>query len=148
MNAPKVHDVEHIQFLIAAHRVYTCTEAAQCTPDPARAPAHDEFVRLLHRQPRDMVACRQAVVPYAPPTRRLLLLDDTTLDKPYARQMDLVTRHWSGKQHAVVIGINLLTLAWTDGTACLPCDCRIYDKPLPDGNTKNEHFRAMLTTAK
>jgi hypothetical protein len=62
--------------------------------------------------------------------------------------MDLVTRHWSGNHHRVVAGINLLTLLWTDGTACLPCDCRIYDTPLPMGNTKNEHFRAMLVTAK
>lgn len=78
----------------------------------------------------------------------MLILDDTTLDKPYARYMDLVTRHWSGKHLRVVAGINVLTLLWTDGMACLPCDCRIYDKPLPNGHTKNEQFRAMLTTAK
>jgi seryl-tRNA(Sec) selenium transferase len=27
----------------------------------------------------------------------LLVLDDTTLDKPYAQKMDLVSYHWSGK---------------------------------------------------
>jgi hypothetical protein len=27
--------------------------------------------------------------------------------------MELVTRHWPGKHHAVVRGINLLTLRWT-----------------------------------
>lgn len=148
MNAPKVSDIEYIQFLIAAQRVYTCTEAAQCAPATASPPAHDAFVRLLHRQPPDTAALWQEVAPYVQPTRGLLLLDDTTLDKPYARQIELVTRHWSGKHHAVVAGINLLTLVWTDGTACLPCDCRIYDKPLPNGQTKNEHFRAMLLTAK
>ena len=30
----------------------------------------------------------------------------------------------------------------------LPCDCRVYDKPLPEGKTKNEHFRNLLKTAK
>ena len=38
-------------------------------------------------------------------------LDDSTLDKPYARQMELVTRHWSGKHNS---GTNLITLMWTD----------------------------------
>ncbi len=148
MNAPKIRDVDYIQFLIAAQRVYSCTEAAQCAPETVQPPAHDAFVRLLHRQPPDTVALWQEVVPYVQPTRGILVLDDTTLDKPYARQIELVTRHWSGKHHRVVAGINLLTLVWTDGTACLPCDCRIYDQPLPQGNTKNEHFRAMLLTAK
>ena len=59
----------------------------------------------------------------------VLVLDDTTLDKPYARKMELVTRHWSGKHRRVVAGINLLTLLWTDGHALIPCDFRVYDKP-------------------
>jgi hypothetical protein len=33
---------------------------------------------------------------------RLLVLDDTTLDKPYARNTELVTYHWSGKGERVV----------------------------------------------
>lgn len=148
MNPAKVTDSDYIQFLIAAQRVYTCTEAAQCAPDAANPPAHDAFVRLLHRQPPDTVALWQEVAAYITRDSGLLILDDTTLDKPYARNIELVTRHWSGKHHRVVAGINLLTLVWTDGTARLPCDCRVYDKPLPDGQTKNEHFRALLVTAK
>ena len=38
------------------------------------------------------------------PTDGILVVDDSTLDKPYARHIDLVTRHWSGKHHAVVRG--------------------------------------------
>lgn len=62
----------------------------------------------------------------------------------------MVTRHWSGKHHAVVEGINLTTLLWTDGLSSLPCDCRLYE-PAADGQTqvtKNDHFLAMLQTAK
>ncbi len=77
----------------------------------------------------------------------MLVLDDSTLDKPYAEQMDLVTRHWSGKHGTVVKGINLLSLLWTDGEARLPCDFRIYNKD-EDGLSKNDHFRAMLRIAK
>jgi hypothetical protein len=32
---------------------------------------------------------------------------------------------WSGKQHAVVKGIDLRTLFWTDGARHLPCNYRI-----------------------
>ena len=47
----------------------------------------------------------------------VLVLDDTTLDKPYAKGMELVSRHWSGKPGLVVCGINLLTLLWPAGPA-------------------------------
>ena len=76
----------------------------------------------------------------------VLVLDDTTLDKPYAKRMELVSRHWSGKHKRVVWGINLLTLLWTDGNALIPCDFRVYDRPL-SGLTKNDHFRRMLEVA-
>ena len=58
-----------------------------------------------------------------------------------------MTRHWSGKHHAVVRGINPGTLLWTDGDRQIPCDYRLYDKG-QDGLTKNDHFAAMLRTAK
>ena len=77
----------------------------------------------------------------------ILVLDDTTLDKPYAKKMELVTYHWSGKHKRVVKGIPLLSMLWSDGEALIPCDFRVYDKP-SGGKTKNEHFREMLLKAK
>ena len=78
----------------------------------------------------------------------VLVLDDTTLDKPYARPMERVSRHWSGKHHQVVQDINLVSLVWTIGPGAvrLPCDFRIYHKT-PDGPTQNDHFRQRLTPA-
>ena len=146
MNAPKVSDIDYIQFLIAAQQVYTCTEAARCT----EIASHDAYTRLLSRLPPDTAALWQEVEPLIDKRRGLLVVDDTTLDKPYAQKMGLVTRHWSGKHHAVVEGINLTTLLWTDGLSSLPCDCRLYE-PAEEGQeqvTKNDHFLAMLQTAK
>ncbi len=57
-------------------------------------------------------------------------MDDTSLDKPYAQNIDLVHWHWSGKHHRVVQGINLVMLLWSDGTDAIPCDERLYDKPV------------------
>jgi DDE superfamily endonuclease len=146
MNPPKVDELDYIQFLIAAQRVFTCTEAAACQPEQAEPPAHDAFTRLLSRQPPDTAALWQEVKRLVKRKRGVLLLDDSTLDKPHARHMALVTRHWSGKHHRVVLGINLISLVWSDGEALLPCDFRLYDKPF-GGQDKNEHARTMLAAA-
>jgi hypothetical protein len=148
MRPPKVDEVDYIQFLIAAQKVYTCTEAARCQPEEDQAAAHDAFTRLLTRRPPDTEALWQEVEPLIVKHAGILVLDDTTLDKPHARKIELVTRHWSGKHRRVVAGINLLTLLWSDGSAALACHCRVYDKPLPQGKTKNEYFLEMLARAK
>jgi hypothetical protein len=148
MRPPKVDEIDYIQFLIAAQKVYTCTEAARCQPEGSDTPAHDAFTRLLSRQPPDTTALWQEVEPLVRKDAGILVLDDTTLDKPYGRKIELVTRHWSGKHRRVVWGINLITLLWSEGARALPCDCRIYDKPLEGGKTKNEHFVEMLQSAK
>jgi len=147
MNAPRCCDEEYIQFLIAAPRVVSATEAARVQPRDPHAPAHDAFTRLLHRLEADPATLWGEVQGQVERTRGVLVLDDSTLDKPYARKMELVHRHWSGKHYAVVDGINLVTMVWTDGDAVVPCDWRVFDKP-HDGITKNEHFAAMLLTAK
>lgn len=147
MNPPKCDEVDYIHFLIAVQKTFTCTEAARCQPEQERAPAHDAFTRLLTRRPPDTEALWQEAQGLVERAKGVLVVDDTTLDKPYARKMALVTRHWSGKHHRVVQGINLVTLLWTDGRALVPTDFRVYDRP-QDGQTKNDHFRAMLETAK
>lgn len=151
MNPPKCDDLDYIHFLIAAQKTFTCTEAERCQPeaeDPG-APSHDAFRRLLQRQPPDTEALWQETEGLIRKEAGILVLDDTTLDKPYANKIELVTHHWSGKHHRVVKGINLLTLLWTDGKSLIPCDFRIYDKPIKplSGKTKNEHFQDMLKEA-
>jgi len=147
MNKPRCTDTDYINFLVATPRAVSATEAARVQPRRPNAPAHDAFTRLLHRLEPDPAALWHEVAPLVDRTRGVLIVDDSTLDKPYAEQMDLVHRHWSGKHHAVVDGINLITLLWTDGDCLIPIDYRVYDKP-NDGITKNEHFLAMLLTAR
>lgn len=146
MNPPKCQAHDYIDFLLATPKVCSALEAARVQPDPGTAPAHDAFTRLLHRLEPESQTLWQEAQPQVGSTTGFLVLDDSTLDKPYARQIELVTRHWSGKHHAVVRGINLLTLLWTDGDRHVPCDYRLYDKAT-DGLTKNDWFRAMLQVA-
>ena len=79
--------------------------------------------------------------------RGVLVIDDSTLDKFYSKNIKPVHRHWSGKHKRVVLGINLITLVWTDGDRIMPLDYRIYDKPV-DGLSKNDHFRDLVNAAK
>jgi hypothetical protein len=146
MNAPKCTAIDYIDFLVASPRAGSGTEAARVQPDQPNPPAHDAFTRLLHRLEPDPAALWAEAAPLVRRDGGILVLDDSTLDKPYARQIDLVTRHWSGKHRQVVRGINLLTLLWTDGEGLIPVDYRLYDKAR-DGLTKNDHFRALLLSA-
>ncbi|MEQ8671752.1 MAG: transposase [Aggregatilineales bacterium] len=147
MNAPKVDELDYINFLIAAQRVFSTVEVAKVSPDEMRQPAHDAYTRLLQRTPPDSnMALWREVDPLVKRKSDVLMVDDSTLDKPYARHMALLTRHWSGKHHQVVQGINLVSLVWSDGEARLPCDFRLHNKD-QDGLSKNDHFQHMIAQA-
>lgn len=146
MNAPKVDPEDYIQFVIASPNVVSALQAAAAQPDQADPPAHDAFTRLLHRLEPDPSTLWVEAQPQVNRGGGVLVIDDSTLDKPYATAIDWVTRHWSGKHHAVVQGINLVTLLWTDGDRHIPCDYRVYHKA--DGATKNDHFATMIRTAR
>ena len=147
MNPHKCDEYDYINFLIATPKAYSCTEAARVQPEQENPPAHDALTRLLHRLEPTSEALWAEAQPQIMRNQGVLILDDSTLDKFYARKIEMVTRHWSGKHRRVVQGINLITLLWTEGESCIPCDYRLYDKDT-DGATKNDHFRQMLATAR
>jgi hypothetical protein len=146
VNPPKCSDDDYINFVIATPRSVSATEAAKVQGDEEQAPAHDAFTRLLHRLEPDAETLWREARSQVNLSQGILVIDDSTLDKPYARKMELVVRHWSGKHHAVVSGINLITLLWTDGDRHVPVDYRIFDKK-KDALTKNDHFQAMVKAA-
>jgi hypothetical protein len=142
MNAPQCSEYDYINFLVAAQQVFSTVEAARSHPDGEHKVAHDAYTRL----PPDSEALWAEVQGCIELSSGLLIIDDTTLDKPYASPMALVSRQWSGKHQEVVQGINLISLVWSDGDACLPRDYRLYHK-VQDGLSKNDHFRDMLEQA-
>ena len=146
MNPPKVSDEDYINFIIATPRDVTATEAERVQPESTNAPAHDAFTRLLARLEPDAKTLWEEAQTQIDLKGGILVLDDSTLEKPYSEFNALVYRHWSGKQKAVVSGINLITLLWTDGVRCVPVDYRVFNKD-QDGKTKNDHFAEMLLEA-
>lgn len=147
MNPPKVNEYDYINFLIATQKAYSGVEAERVQPESDNPPAHDAITRLLHRMEPSPEMLWTEAQQYIDKRAGILVVDDSTLDKFYAQKMELVTRHWSGKHGRVVQGINLISLLWTQGDQHIPLDYRFYEKSV-DGATKNDHFRAMLDTAK
>lgn len=144
VNEPKINAEDYVNFLVASPRNFTCMEAARTQPEGTDA-AHDAYTRLLQRIPENTdILWEEAkkLITF----KGVLVIDDSTLDKPYANKMELVTYQWSGKHHAVVKGINIVSALWTNGRRIVPTDFRVYSKI--DGKTKNDHFIDLLRTAK
>jgi hypothetical protein len=146
MNPPRANDDDYLDFIAASLFSFSSVEAARVQPERANKPAHDAFSRLLQRLEPDSEMLWQEARHQVAPQKGVLIVDDSTLDKPYATKMELVSLHWSGKHRRVVQGINLQTLLWSDGERYIPCDYRIYHMQ-GDGLTRNEHFRTMVQTA-
>ncbi len=74
-----------------------------------------------------------------------LIVDDSVQDKRYARFTDLAKRQYSGNEHGIVNGINLVNLVHSTGNEgdFFPIDYRIYH-PETDLKTKNDHFQHMF----
>ena len=147
MNAPRATDEGYIQFLLATPEVASATEAARVQPGSSRKVAHDAYTRLLTRLEPDPADLWAEVRPLVTRAGGTLVVDDTVLDKPFARKMGLVGHHWSGRHRAVVRGINLVTLAWTDGDAVYPTDYRLVDPAEVPRRTKNDLFGELLAAA-
>lgn len=74
----------------------------------------------------------------------ILSRDDTVRDKPYRQKIGLIGHYWSGKHKRVVLGINLLTLYYTDRKGVsVPANFRLDDQT--EGKTKNDYCRERLT---
>ena len=99
--------------------------------------SHDSVNRFLSREsytPQDLF---NEVKPRLNLQGGTVSVDDSVLDKPYAQYIAFVGHYWSGKHHAVVKGINLITLYYTDPQGQhQPVNFRVYDKA--DNKTKND----------
>ena len=146
MNPARCNDEKYINFLIASPKSYSCLEAGRVQPIDVKAAAHDAITRFLHRKEATTDDLWKEASVYVDKKRGILLFDDSTLDKFYAKQIPLVYKHWSGKHRRTVWGINNLTALWTNGDKDIPCDFRVYDKQ-NDGLSKNDHFKDLLEVA-
>ena len=80
-------------------------------------------------------------------TEGYLIGDDSLIEKPYSRKMELAGSFYSGNHHNLMVDIPLVNLLWSDGSKFRPVDYRVYRKD-ENGKTKNDHYLDMLKRAK
>jgi hypothetical protein len=128
----------YMGFVMSEPKSTTCTRLSEVMNI-----SHDSVNRFLLREayaPRDLFNEAKRLLN---PIGGALSVDDTVLDKPYSDKMALVSYFWSGKHHATVKGLNLITLYYTDPQGrSLPVNYRVYDKA--QDKTKNDYFQDML----
>src|SRR5882762_1723079 len=108
--------------------------------------SHDSINRFLERErfePKDLFDEEKGKIEWI---GGILSVDDSVLDKPYSdpKKAAFIDYFWSGKHHAIVKGINLSSIFYTDiHGISVPVNYRICDKS--SGKTKNDYFLEMLT---
>ena len=135
----------YTKFLIANHNRYSGVELSKTSNS---ALSHDSVSRWLSDERFDSKSLWPYVRDMVEKETGYLIADDSVLDKRFSRSNELVGRHWSGNEHRLICGIDLVNLLWTKGEECIPCDYRIYQSEEKRVKTKNEHLRDMLATAK
>ena len=139
---------QYIEYLIATCKNYTCSNLSDHL-DGKFGTSHDAISDYLRR---DKLTPRQLWVLVSPliddGDGSYLILDDSVQNKEYSKRIELVKLQYSGAEHGLVRGIDIVNLVHTNGKAggYYPIDYRIYD-PDSDGKTKNDHFQEMLVHA-
>lgn len=69
-----------------------------------------------------------------------LMIDDTVIEKPYAKKIECLYWTYSSKQDKIIQGITLTILAWSNGNQTIPLRFMLYEKDLTGKpiQTKNE----------
>jgi hypothetical protein len=133
----------YTQFLIGNQNRYSGVELAKVTESGMAHDAGDRWRSSTKRTPSQLWQYTCSLVDRK---KGSLVVDDSLLDKRYARKNELARKQYSGNEHGLVNGICLVNLRWTEGAEYVPVDYRLYQKET-DELTKNDHFRNRLDTA-
>lgn len=135
----------YTKFLIANQNRYSGVELSKTSTNSL---SHDSVSKWLNEADLDSNNLWSHVINMVEKEEGYLVVDDSVLDKRFSRHNELVGRHWSGNEHRIICGIDLVNLLWTKGEECIPIDYRIYQSEEKKTKTKNEHFKDMLIVAK
>jgi len=131
-------------FLLASQSKFSATELARVSPDVSMS--HDAVTNWPDSSKFSPSEIWNQAKPLVNLKSGYLISDDSVLDKRYSQENGLVKLQYSGNEHGLVKGIDLVNLLWTDGERFVPVDYRIY-QPDFDGKDKNDHFQEMLKRA-
>src|SRR6266496_1248334 len=133
------------QFLLSTQGRYSMLWLAKLLNNQ---PAHDSWNRWLTNTTLRPSILWEEVHSFVDTKGGYLVIDDSVIDKWYAKEIPLVQRQYSGTHHRLVDGIGVVSLLWTKSVRQehVPIDFRIY-APTYDGKDKHSHARDMLEAA-
>jgi hypothetical protein len=135
---------QYIEYLLNTPVNYTCSNLAEHMAEVS----HDAVSDFLQRGRVTATGLWELVRPLLNNTvEAVLIVDDSVQNKQYSQHIGLVQRQYSGAEHGLVRGIDVVNLVHSDGQDVYPIDYRIY-APKVDGRTKNDLFAEMLKAAK
>ena len=130
----------YLMALLYFTKVSTCSTMANAFASAS----HDRLTRMLHGDWSGQTLFDLALRLLFVVTGGCLILDDTVVEKPYARLLGEAAWVWSNKQQ-VVFGVSLVLLVWTDGEVRIPVGYRVCHK---GGPSKVDLALALLSHAR
>jgi putative transposase len=131
----------YLSALLYFTNITTCSAIA----DALDSVSHDRLTRLLQGTWSGHTLLNLALRTLFTVAGGSLILDDTVVDKPYARWLGEAAWVWSSKHNKVVFGVSLGLLVWTDGEIRIPLAYRVWHK---GGLSKIDLALALLSYAR
>jgi putative transposase len=117
----------YLMALLYFTKLSTCSTIAEAFDSTS----HDRLTRMLHGPWSGHTLLNLALRALFVVAGGYLIVDDTVVEKPYARLLGEAAWVWSNKQHKVVFGVSVVLLVWTDGQIRIPVGYRVWHKGGP-----------------
>src|SRR5919201_1929039 len=108
-------------------KVSTCSSIAEVFAEAA----HDCLTRMLNGNWSGQTLLDLALRVLFKVVGGYLIVDDTVVEKPYARWLEEEGWVWSSKRNKGVYGVAVVLLVWTDGQIHIPLGYRVWKKGGP-----------------
>jgi putative transposase len=117
----------YLMALLYFTRVSTCWSIAEVFAEAS----HDCLTRMLNGNGSGQTLLELALRVLFRVVGGYLIVDDTVVEKPYARWLEEAGWVWSSKRNKVVYGVAVVLLVWTDGQIHIPLGYRVWKKGGP-----------------
>lgn len=136
--------VPYVKGLLAVAEAATCTAMARLMKETS----HDSLSRIL-KDPKfrwQTLLRTLGLRIFGKLSNGWLIIDDTVVDKSFAKRIENLSWVYSSKEQRSVLGLNLVLLAWSNGTFTIPLAFKIWKKG--GGKSKFDLALELLSYAK
>lgn len=112
--------------LLSVGETATCTALARMK----RGISHDGLNRLLRRERLDWQTLLSSLVLSMTGMLSMgyLIIDDTVIDKTFARAIEGMAHVFSSKENRSILGLSVVVLCWSNGIITVPIGLRVWRK--------------------